>query len=382
MRYLWTVLCLAPALLGQFAAGTWKTDTSKKSIDLRELRAGGPPKDGIPAIGRPKFVAASQATWLARGELVIAYAAGGQARAYPLQILMWHELVNDEISGQPILVSYCPLCNSAIVFDRRVNGDTLDFGVSGMLRNSDMVMYDHQTDSLWQQITGEAIVGTYTGRTLKMLSSQMISFEDFSHTYPDGVVLSRDTGFSRDYGRNPYQGYEFGNGPIMPVRRRTKPGVRPMDKLVVLSDGGRRYRAYTMKSLAQTGVTHDRLGGRPVAIFHSRAGLSPVDHADMSRSREVGSIGVFRAELDGQVLKFRRKNNSIEDRQTGSRWSLTGVAEEGALKGKRLEPVEHGVYFAFAWLAFQPDTVVVGAPAEEAEPLPGGRPASGPAALP
>ncbi len=368
MRYLWITLLFAATLLGQFAAGTWKTDTTKKSIDLNELRSGGPPKDGIPSIDNPRFVSVSQADWLSPGELVIAYKTEGEARAYPLQILMWHELVNDEIADRPILVSYCPLCNSAIVFDRVADGTTLDFGVSGMLRNSDMVMYDRQTDSLWQQITGEGIVGVYTGQVLKMLPSQMIPFEEFARVYPEGLVLSRQTGHSRPYGRNPYTGYEFGSGPIMPVRQQSLPrSVRPMDKLVVLDDGGG-YKAYTTKSLARVGVAHSEVAGRPVVVLHSTSGRSPVDKSDMSKSREIGSVGVFYAEVDGRRLSFRRENDQFQDTETKSRWSITGIAEEGELAGKRLTPVEHGVYFAFAWLAFQPDTRIVKAEDASAGP--------------
>lgn len=194
---------------------------------------------------------------------------------------MWHELVNDRIGETPVLVSYCPLCNSAIVFDRRVDGAELDFGVSGMLRNSDMVMYDRQSDSLWQQITGEGIVGAYTGKELRMVSSQMISFEHFLEAHPDGKALSRETGFRRDYGRNPYRGYEFGQGPIMAVKQTRDTGLRPMEKLVVLKDG-KGYRAYPVSRLTRNRVFEDKVDGRQIVLFYSPEGLSPVDAAKMA----------------------------------------------------------------------------------------------------
>jgi hypothetical protein len=352
-------LILALQAYAQFAEGAWKTDKSKKSIDLKELLRGGPPKDGIPSIDNPRFLPAGAVDWLAPEELVIALQVDGKSRAYPLQILIWHELVNDRIGDTPLLVSYCPLCNSAIVFDRRVDGAVLEFGVSGMLRNSDMVMYDRQTDSLWQQITGEGIVGKYTGATLRMLPSQMIPFRQFQESYPEGEVLSRDTGVPRDYGRNPYRGYEFGNGPIMPVKSSRKTSLRPMEKLVVVKDG-RTYRAYPVSRLARHGVIEDKVNGQPIVLFYSSQGLSPVDATAMAQSRAVGSIGVFSAGNGSARLRFRRVKDRIEDRETRSGWNITGVAFDGEKKGTRLQPLEHGVYFAFAWLAFQPDTIVSG----------------------
>ncbi|MBI4907247.1 MAG: DUF3179 domain-containing protein [Acidobacteria bacterium] len=361
MKSIALALLLALPAHAQFAEGNWKTDRSRKSIDLNELVRGGPPKDGIRSIDNPRFLPSNVIDWLAPKELVIAVHVDGKARAYPLQILMWHELVNDRAGENPILVSYCPLCNSAIVFDRRVAGATLEFGVSGMLRNSDMVMYDRQTDSLWQQITGEGIVGTHTGSTLRIIPSQMIPFDQFKESYPGGVVLTRETGFQRDYGRNPYRAYEFGNGPIMPVRSSRTTSLRPMEKLVVLKDG-KGYRAYPVSQLARRGVIEDKVDGRPLVLFYTPDGLSPVDAPTMAQSRSVGSIGVFSAENASGSIRFRREKGRIEDRETGSGWNVTGKAYDGALKGTSLNPVEHGVYFAFAWLAFQPDTLVVGEP--------------------
>lgn len=355
------ILALGLQAQAQFAEGAWKTDTSKSSIDLKELLRGGPPKDGIPSIDRPRFVPAEAVDWLAAQELVIAVRMGGKPRAYPLQILMWHELVNDVAGETPILVSYCPLCNSAIVFDRRVNGATLEFGVSGMLRNSDMVMYDRQSDSLWQQITGEGIVGSYTGSTLRILPSQMITFSQFKDAYPGGDVLSRETGYQRNYGQNPYRGYEFGRGPILPVRTGRPTALRPMEKLVVIQDG-QGYRAYPVSSLARRTVWEDRVKGRPIVLFYSSEGLSPVDAPRMADSRSAGTVGVFSVENGSRRRRFRSGRSRIEDIETGSGWSMTGMAIDGALKGTALQAIDHGVYFAFAWLAFKPDTFIVGEP--------------------
>ena len=343
------------------ARGSWTTDLSKKSINLSDLISGGPPKDGIPSVDNPKFIPQKAASWLSPKELVLSIAIHGEARAYPLQILMWHELVNDTVAGEPILASYCPLCNSGIIFSRKVDGKVLEFGVSGMLRNSDMVMYDRQTDSLWQQITGEGIVGGYTGSTLRMLPAQMIPFDAFRASYPDGLVLSRDTGFQRDYGRNPYRGYEWGSGPIMPMSRKTSSALNGMEKLVVVSDR-KGYRAYPFSYLKKGPVVEDKAAGENIVVFFTPEGLSPVDAVDMSKSRATGAVGVFSPVVEGKRLRFRSKGNTIVDKETGSRWLVTGEAVEGTLKGKRLNPVEHGVYFTFAWLAFQPQTFVYGVP--------------------
>jgi hypothetical protein len=358
------MLCLAVLsnawLHAEFSPGTWKTDLSKKSISLSELMRGGPPKDGIPAIRQPKFVGVRQAaTWLNKKEPVLVVELGGQARAYPLQILIWHELVDDQIGQTPILVSYCPLCNSGIVFDRQVDGVTLDFGVSGMLRNSDMVMYDRQTDSLWQQITGEAIVGTHTGKSLSILSSQIVSFETFSQAFPEGRVLSRETGFERRYGQNPYQGYEFGQRLIMPVRLNSAARQHLLERLVTVS-GGKTDRAYPFSLLKSKGLYEDHIGDLHFIIFFQEGTVSALDESDIADSRDVGAVGVFSPELEGRHLSFWRKEGRILDKETSSKWNVLGIATEGPLAGKRLHPIRHQVSFAFAWLTFRPDTQIVG----------------------
>ncbi len=183
---------------------SWNTDWTRHTIRYDEILSGGPPRDGIPAIDDPKFVSIDEAAeWLEEQEPVVALEVKGAARAYPLQILTWHEIVNDAIAGAPVAVTFCPLCNSAVVFDRRHDNRTLEFGVSGLLRNSDLIMYDRQTESLWQQFTGESIAGEMAGEMLTWLLASIISFADFRETYPNGQVLSRDTGYNRSYGTIP-----------------------------------------------------------------------------------------------------------------------------------------------------------------------------------
>lgn len=336
----------------------WRTNTEKRSIDLAELMSGGPPKDGIPALTQPKFVSAEEAShWLKPNEPVISLAVEGEAHAYPLQILIWHEIVNDQIAGIPVAVTFCPLCYSAVAFNRTIAGRVHTFGVSGFLRHSDMVMYDRETESLWQQITGEGLVGDWSGVKLKALPAQIVAFEQFVSAYPKGQVLSRDTGYRREYGRNPYTGYDdIAKSPRL-YRGKLDPRVPPMEKLVVVSVNGLD-KVYPYSVTRQRSVIHDEIKGQPIVIFHGGGAVSALDQADISKSREVGSTGVFDPRLDGRALKFKLENGQFVDKETGSVWDITGQARQGTLKGRRLNPITHGDYFAFAWLSFRPKSEI------------------------
>src|SRR5438552_4540072 len=201
-----------------FSTAGWKTDFARHCVPLSEITSGGPPRDGIPPLDRPTFDEAALAdTWLEPQEPVIVVAEANEARAYPLQILIWHEIVNDTLAGRPVVVTFCPLCNTSLVYDRRVGGRELNFGTTGDLRYSDLVMWDRQTESWWQQATGEAIVGELTATRLERVPSAVFSYEQFKLAYPGGAVLSRDgataetrakTGQGRRYGQNPYVGYD------------------------------------------------------------------------------------------------------------------------------------------------------------------------------
>ncbi|MCA1778360.1 MAG: DUF3179 domain-containing protein, partial [Xanthomonadaceae bacterium] len=185
-----------------------KTDFSKSVVAFDEIRSGGPPRDGIPSLDSPRFIAARQADWLHPDEPVIVVRVKDHARAYPIQILIWHEIVNDVIDGKPLSITFCPLCNASLVFEREFEGEVLDFGTTGRLRKSDMVMYDRQTETWWQQFTGEGLIGKYAGKSLVEYPSSIVRFGDFAEDSPDGRVLSRRTGFNRRYGENPYRGYD------------------------------------------------------------------------------------------------------------------------------------------------------------------------------
>ncbi|MGH2963633.1 MAG: DUF3179 domain-containing protein, partial [Solirubrobacterales bacterium] len=192
-----------------FSTSGWDTDFSNHSVPLEEFMGGGPPKDGIPSIDDPKFVSVEEADgFLDPREPVAVVQLGGEVRAYPIQILIWHEIVNHEIGAEPVAVTYCPLCNSTVAFRRVVDSEPVEFGTTGMLRNSDLVMYDRSTESWWQQITAEAVIGDRTGTKLDVLPSQILSWGELRRLHPDARVLSRDTGFDREYGSSPYGGYD------------------------------------------------------------------------------------------------------------------------------------------------------------------------------
>ena len=289
------VLFLLSALLAtaqQFSKGNWRTDTSKKSIDLNDLKLGGPPKDGIRAIQKPKFISSDEAaSWVGGGEPVIVVELEGQARAYPLQVLLWHEMVLDQIGDVPLLVTYCPLCNSSIAFDRRVDGKVYDFGVSGMLRHSDMIMFDRETDSLWQQLTGEAVVGSLTGKRLDVVTSQVVDFAAFAKNFPDGKVLSKDNGQDLPYGNTPYAGYEQA-GRVMFPAVVDRPIGRPLERVVSFTLEGKS-RAYTFERLRQAGVVDGKIGKSRYVVFYDGAALSTMEQKQIKSSGKSGRPGCF-----------------------------------------------------------------------------------------
>jgi hypothetical protein len=268
-----------------------KTDFSKTSVDLSEIFSGGPSKDGIPAIDNPAFLPASQITDLGPLEPVIALHVNGEFRAYPLRILMWHEIVNDRIGGVPVTVTYCPLCNSSIVFDRRLDGMVLDFGTTGNLRNSDLVMYDRQTESWWQQFLGQGIVGSMTGKILKILPSRLESFERFKKRAPDGKVLVPSSPNMRNYGANPYVGYDSRDTPYGFFRGEMPAGIDAMVRVVVV-DG----EAWSLPLLKSSGVLS---AGDGLQISWQAGQNSALDSRQISRGRDVGNIVVRQRQGDG-----------------------------------------------------------------------------------
>ncbi len=285
-----------------------RTDFARHTVPFGEILSGGVPKDGIPAIDAPRFVAGAEITDLPPTEPVIGLSIAGDARAYPIRILTWHEIVNDTVGGVPVAVTFCPLCNSGIVFDRRVGGRVLDFGVSGMLRHSDLVMYDRQTESWWQQFTGKGIVGAYAGTPLTMLPARIESFASFRLRFPAGRVLVPANAALRPYGRNPYVGYDRSQWPFL-FRGDYRDPLPPLSRVVVVGE-----QAW------------------------------PLD-----RLRERGRL--TQGDL---VLTWRPGQNSALDRESiADGWDVGDVVVQRQTPGG-LADVVYDVSFAFAFRAFHP----------------------------
>jgi hypothetical protein len=349
-----------------FDTDGWRTDFSRTSVDLTEIWSGGPPRDGIPPVDDPKYVSIAEARQgLEDQDPVIVLERGGRARAYPLEILIWHEIVNDTLGGVPVVVSFCPLCNTALVFERTVDGTVYDFGTSGNLRYSDLVMWDRQTESWWQQASGTAIVGELTGTQLTFLPAQIVGFADYAAAYPDGDVLSRDTGFRRDYGVNPYPGYDRADvKPWLYIGPEIDERLDPKERVVTVGTGEDAW-TYPYTELEKTGVATGALGGQPYVVLWEPGARSALDTSLIEHASDVGATGVFVSSVGGQPLTIRREGPAgapLRDVDTGSTWSVTGVATNGPLAGSRLTPVVHGDHFWFAWAAFFPDPKIWRAP--------------------
>ena len=258
------------------------TDFSRTSVpNWVEILSGGPPKDGIPSIDAPQFQRVKDKS-LPGKEPVIAVEIDGQARAYPIRYLMWHEIVNDVVAGVPVAVTFCPLCNSGMTFDRRVNGQVLTFGVSGKLRNSDMVMFDHETESWWQQAVGQGIVGKFNGVSLTQLPTWMESWNEFKARNPDGLVMA-EPAFGRDYGRNPYRSYDSAHRPFLYNGENPPHDIAPLVRVVRVED-----RAWPLPRLAQAGEVSEA----GVNISWRSGQASALDTPRISRGRNVGTIRV------------------------------------------------------------------------------------------
>lgn len=343
-----------------FSTNGWRTDFSITSVPFSEIFSGGVPKDGIPAIDDPQFESIDAARgWLDGKSPVIALEIDGDARAYPLAILTWHEIANDVVGGVPVAVTFCPLCHTALVYDRKLDGTVHDFGVSGNLRFSDLVMYDRQTETWWQQATGKGIVGDLTGAKLDFRASQLIGLDQFAEAYPDGTVMSRETGHQRNYGVNPYAGYDTPDQQPFLFVGVTDGRVAPKERVVSLGEQGSEAIAFPYTELRKTGVAQLDFEGRPIVVLWTPGAVSAMNQPVIDDSEDVGSTGVFSSIVDGQALTFSRDGGeagTIRDEETGSTWDVTGRAIDGPLSGSVLEPVPHGDHFWFAWAAFVPET--------------------------
>ncbi len=340
----------------------WQTDTSQRLVDLDEFKTM-LKRDQIPPIDDPVFWNLNKAKdEFHEHEPVIVVENGDQAKAYPVSILIHHEIVNDKVDGKPLTITYCPLCNAGMVFERELTyeGKTylLDFGVSGMLRKSDLVMWDRQTESWWQQISGKALVGKLAGAELNLYPSSMLAFEDFEANHPDGKVLATETGEIRDYGTNPYVGYdENENEQPRFIEESVNSPLPPKERIVTIK-GQNQSKAYPYSVIREQEVLNDSHEGKKIVIFFKGNTLSPLDEKQIAKSRKIGSATVHSRELGDRVLTFEKAEAGIKDQQTGSIWNIRGQCVEGPLEGEELPPVIHGDHFAFAWFAFHENTKV------------------------
>lgn len=264
------------------------TNSTKHSVPLEEIIGGGPPKDGIPSIDDPKFIPADEAsTWLSDKEPGIAFSSGDTHRFYPFQILVWHEIVNDTINGKRVLVTYCPLCLSGIVFDPVLQSERVEFGTSGKLWNSNLVMYDRKTDSLWSQILGEAIVGEMTGVKLTVLPSDQMLFGAWRKQFPQGQILSRDTGARRFYGEDPYGDYYTRDDIYFPVR--TKDGrLHPKDFVLGIVVNGKA-KAYWTEAVKRSGAIEDQFEGKIIVARYES---------------DIDAVRLYEKEPDGNLQRI------------------------------------------------------------------------------
>ncbi len=338
----------------------WKTDLSNYIVHPDSLVDIGR-RDRVPSIDDPKFVSIEEANeWLGDREPVAVVALGDESRAYPVQILLHHDVVNDWIDGRPIVVSFCILCGSSIAYDRRVDGQVLDFGFAGFLNNSNLVMYDKQTETWWGQIIGTGLVGKHAGHRLEMLATPVMSFRDFKASSPDGVVLSRDTGYDRPYGKGRMTEYEDDPNPIARVFQKDVDIRLSAKQRVMAIENGDDVVAVPFEALGERRVIAPEVGGEEFVIFWG-PGTASIYSEVTADGRDVGAAVTYYPEVDGRKLRFKAVGDGLfEDRETNSTWTLAGDAVDGPLAGKSLKPMERAaVHFWFVWAAYVPETRVV-----------------------
>lgn len=330
-------------------------------VDPTEIISGGPPPDGIPPIDDPIFVpVAGNLGILPSTEAVVVLEIGGDARAYPVRAMVWHEIVNDTVGGVPVAVTYCPLCNSAATYERIVRGIETTFGTSGMLFASALVMYDRSTESLWTHYNGESVVGVLAGDRLREHPSPLLSWGDFSANHPGGLVLDwTQTGFDRSYGTNPYVGYDDGGSAPFLFRGALDDREVAMQRVVGITVGESSL-AVPLDLIAGDGsartTTSVDVEGTDLVIFWKPGQSSSLDSSSLAEGYDIGSVGVFDRAIDGDSLNFVVDGDEFVDEATGSVWTITGEAVRGELSGASLDRVPHLDTFWFAWSTYQPET--------------------------
>ena len=352
----------------QYFGLDWGTAWGIRIVDFAEISQGAG-RDAIPAISGPLYVSILEASdYYTDNVPMVQVNVNGDVRAFPLEILTWHEIVNDVIGGMPVTVTFCPLCNTAIAFESQIGEEVYKFGVSGLLRNSDLVMYDRNTESLWQQSSGRAIVGRMVGARLSYVPATVVTLGQLRFAYPDALVMSRDTGWARSYGQNPYRGYDNpeNGGPYTFFFDRDSIDERlpPAERVVSIEGASGTAIAYAWSAVSAQGVLHDSFDGIDLVVFWTPGATSILDSGILRDGREVGTTAVFESSLDGRSLTFAPNSDdeagqTFVDAETGTIWDIFGRGIRGELEGSQLTRVIHSDHFWFAWQAFHPDTEVV-----------------------
>jgi len=319
-----------------------ETNGIKHLIPLDKIRGGGPPKDGIPSIDNPVFAEISNSQFMSDSDTVIGLEINGEAKAYPLFILVWHEIVNDNVGGTPVAVTYCPLCYTNQVFERVIDGQEVEFGTSGKLYNSNLLMYDRYTESYWSQALGIAVKGELSGYKLNLVPFDVITWGDWKTLHPDTMVLTTDTGHIRSYATDPYGNYYTEPRILFPVEH-SDDRMHPKEIILGFNQDGI-YKAYKQNDIESNVIINDSIGKIPVTLFSL--------FSQNSRA--------FERTLDGQVLDFVYVDNKIIDTQTNSEWNYDGLSISGEYEGKQLVRMSIEPGFWFEWVAFHPQTLVYG----------------------
>ena len=317
---------------------------SNNIVPLDQIVSGGPPADGIPSIDNPKFISVQEAVdnkYLEDSDLVLGLNINGDIRAYPLQILVWHEIVNDKVGGVPVAVTYCPLCFTNQVFNRTIDGQVLEFGTSGKLYNSNLVIYDRASKSLWSQAMAEGIVGNYAGIKLERIPFDVAYWKDWKQLYPDSKILSRDTGSDRPYGADPYGDYYTNGDVLFPISKRDD-RLGPKE-IVVGFENKEQYKAYKLQEIENKKVINDQVNNKPLSLFSI--------HPFMIRAYDPIIKDRFTLQFD-----YNAKNNTFIDKQTKSEWNFEGKAISGQMRGNQLDRLSFDEGFWFEWVAFHPAT--------------------------
>ena len=352
-----TTVVLLPEEPPPRGASQFSTDFSRHVVPYREMFSGGVPKDGIPPLYSPGFASVDEADeWLEPTQPVLVVEVGDEAKAYPLQVLTRHEIANDVVGGVPLAVTYCPLCNTGIAFERTVDGEVVTFGVSGNLRNSNLIMWDSGTETWWQQATGQGIAGFYAGFQLTFYPVNLVAWSDFRASHPGGSVLTGPQGRRPGgYGINPYRFYDSAPEPFLYTGPETSRELYTMARVLTI-DAGEEAVAYPYQVLEESRVANDDVAGNPVVVMWQPGANSVLDASIIADARDVGSAVAFSRRVDGRVLTFEWSGDSFRDKETGSTWNLLGEASSGSLQGSKLSPEIAINHLWFSWYAFRPET--------------------------